>query len=551
MEQNINAQNLPDQQDLSVVSVKKREYSGIESAFALVCLLAGYAFCRVFPVSQNAFGGLLFVIALFGVTAVVLVKKGARSGLMPTLAFVSSVAVSFGLFVSSNSFIHWLSYIYSVASYCYFVYASFGNALEKGFSNLIAADFFKALFVLPFASFAEIFSALASGKGKERGRLVLKIVIGAAIALVPTVIICLLLSYDKGFTELLSKIFKFDFWDVVSHIFSIGFGIPVAMYLYGAFISSADNKQMETITAENCRSVCKKVRVMPSVTAVVAVLPIIFLYVVFFISQWKYYVSGFVGVLPDSVSYAEYAREGFFQLCSVSVINLVIISAISLFMRRSENGRSVILKVLSIVFSVFTLVLISTAMAKMVLYINRYGLTPKRVYSSWFMVVIALVFLFIIIKQFAPKLKLVALSLAASVVMFSVLALSGTDSLIARYNADRYLNKTLESVDVSAMESLGDSAIPSLVRIATELNKEKDVSVSKQVENSERKLYTFMIDDYIYEGYYDVTDQHREVFDALARYVHQKDDDNVFSLTLPQILADRALKGADIEKSLK
>jgi len=527
-----------------------REFSSVESGFAWLALIAGYAFCRVFPVMLNPFGGLIFVIALFAVTTAVLKKRGAKFGVMSVAAMLSAVIVSFSLFFSSNGFIHFLSYGYAAVAYCYFVYASFGNALEKGFSNLIAADFFKALFVMPFVSMGQVFPALGSGKGKKRGKAFLKILLGLALAFIPTAIVVSLLSYDSGFTSLLQSIFKFDFRSIVSHLFSIAFGIPVGMYIYGGFISSVDKKCSEALTADSWRNAVQKARIVPSVTALAAALPLLVLYVIFFISQWKYYVSGFVGVLPDEVSYAEYAREGFFQLCAVSVINLLVISAFGLFMRRRQDGKSVLLKVLSLVFSVFTLVLISTAMAKMALYINRYGLTPKRVYSSWFMVVLAVVFLLVCAKQIAPKFKLIPTAFFVSVAMFAFLAISGVDGLIAKYNVDRYLGGSLETVDVAAMEQLGDSAVPQLVRLAKELDRKNDTSIAHEVEYI-ADMYDENADSefsyYIYEGTAEFEWQlYEQVADALARYVSNAKERSVFSLTLPHIRAKAALSSAGI-----
>ncbi len=519
----------------------KREYSGTETVFAWLSMLAGYAFFRVIPVTENSFGALLYVIALFGVTLAVVIKRGAKLGVMPVGAMAMAIAVSLSLFFSSNGFVHFFAWCFAAVSYCYFVYSCFGNTLEKGFSDLVVADYFKALLVMPFASFGDVFPAIASKNNKNHGKVVLKVLLGVVLAIVPTAIVVSLLSYDSGFTKILNSIFKFSFADLASHIFSALFGILVGMFIFGAYASSCDKKCGDTVTLDGCRSAAQKARVISSVTMLVATLPLLAIYVIFFVSQWKYYVSGFVGVLPDSTSYAQYAREGFFQLCAVSVINLVVIFAIYLFMRR--NGKSVVMKILSLVFSVATLALISTAIAKMVLYINKYGLTPKRVYSSWFMLVLALVFLLICVKQFMPKLKLVATALLVTVVMFAALALSGIDSIIANYNVNAYLAGNLETVDVYALEDLGDSAVPSLVRLAGHYDKENGTSIAEEIKDFNR----YDDDYYIYE---DFEDSERKTYDmivsALSRYEFNNRNNSIFSLSLPRIKARAALKSAKI-----
>ena len=323
----------------------------------------------------------------------------------------------------------------------------------------------------------------------------------------------------------MDKMFNFKNFDLMSHIVKLFLALPFGAYAYSIYISSVDKKCENILTAESCKKSMNSVRFAPAITLLTASLPVLFLYVVFFISQWKYYVSGFTGVLPKEFSYAQYAREGFFQLCTVSVINLIILIVIALFLKRKENKPSILLKVLSVVFSVFTLVLISTAVAKMVMYINCYGLTPKRVYSSWFMLVLAIVFILIIIKQFVKKLKLVALSLSVLVLMFTALSVSGVDTFIAQYNVDRYLDGSLATVDVEALEQLGDAAVVSMVKVY-------DVLLPMpydEMSDTEKQLFFDLRDSLKYKG---------------TELKDKKDfgENDIWSYTIPAIKAQKALK---------
>ena len=224
----------------------------------------------------------------------------------------------------------------------------------------------------------------------------------------------------------------------------------------------------------------RQFRLLSSVSALTAVLPLLFVYVVFFISQWKYYVSGFTGVLPEDFSYAEYAREGFFQLCLVSVINFVIILAVTLCIRRKDERPPIALKLITTVLSVFTLILISTAISKMVLYIEHFGLTRLRVFSTWFMILLAVLFILAAVSMYVKRIKTVLVSVLVCLAFFSVLALSCPDTLIAEYNVDRYLDGTLETVDIDAMYELRDAAVPAMVRLYE--NMPKDTSVELKLD---------------------------------------------------------------------
>ncbi len=323
---------------------------------------------------------------------------------------------------------------------------------------------------------------------------------GIAIGLIPTVLVFAFLSYDDGFLKILGNIFSFGGESTLHLVRDLICTVPMAMYGFGLYISSQSKLMHDEMSLDRCENGLKSTKILPQLTALVAVVPIVFLYGVFFVSQWTYYISGFTGVLPANFSYAEYARQGFFELCSVSVINLVIIVAVAFFIRRGKNGSSAILKIVAVVFCLCTLILISTAVAKLVMYIDYYGLTQKRIYAMWLMALIGIVFLLIALGQFLRKVKVVALCLSVFVVMFACLAVCNVNALCARYNADRYLSGTLSTLDISAMEELGDSAIPSLVRVATsdasdpDLKRKVDALLERKIAQSrERSVFAFSV----------------------------------------------------------
>lgn len=453
---------------------QKRTYSVTDVVFAWLCFFFGYLFCRVVPVYENTLGGFCFVLLVFAATYIILKIKKITIPPMALIIGASALIVSPAIIITNSDFLIYLAYSYIIASYCYFVYASFGNALEGGVSDFIFMDYIKAIFVMPIYSIVRIFEAISNGKAKNTMRQLLKILSGLALAAIPTVVIFALLSYDDGFISIFENIFDFDIETLLSHIGSLIFAVPLGMYIFSLFASSGDKILSDKFTANDCNRTFKSIRIMPQLTALTAALPIILVYIVYFISQWQYYISGFTGVLPESLSYAVYAREGFFQLCAVSFINLVVIIAIVLFTKRKGEKTSVLLKILTTVFCLFTLVLISTAVAKLVLYINTYGLTQKRVYAMWFMALIAAVFIVVAIGKFATKMKTIWTSLLVCLIFFAALSLANVNGIIADYNVDRYLDGKLDTVDIGALDQLDDSAIPALVRLAEALDERKE-----------------------------------------------------------------------------
>ena len=515
------------------------------SFFALFSLLAGYLFCRAFPAMAHSSGSLLLLLILYLITAILL--KWNKSFALKPLSIavgISGLVAAFALFATENDTVQFFSSFYAYAAYGYFVSASTGNLLTTGTGDLIAADFFRALFLLPFSSFGKLFSVLAAQKGKRGFKWILMVFCGLLMAVIPTLIIGLLLSYDQNFTDLLSRIFDWNFSDIFSHLGSLILGIPVAMWFFGLFYSSVSGRCKNNLPAASFHSAAVKARVMPKLLLVSAVLPILFLYLVFFISQWDYYFSAFSGSLPEGEYYAGYAREGFFQLCAVSAINFVILACLSLFMKRKRQDRSpALLKILALLFSVSSLILMATAMSKLVLYIQSYGLTPKRIYAAWFMLLLGVLFLLVCIKQFVPKFKLLFTSGIVTLLFFFTLAFCGSGNLIARYNINAYQTGKLDELDVEMLaDDLGDEAVPALIDLAHSLDEELGTDIQTTIREND-----------IWQAVKKQTGRSDETYDLYCntawelQYLSEKNAErSLFSRTIPSIRAQIALTRADL-----
>ena len=509
-----------------------RPFSAAETVFAWLCLLFGYLFFRVFPLFDHPLGTALVAVCLYGVTlAVLLAGKKKPDGILPILAFASAIVLSAACFFCGDSFLRFFSAVYAAVLYPFFLMAWNGHRLERGFSDLVFPDFIRALFTCPFASFRAVFSACRGGK-KGTGAIG-KAVVGLLIAVIPTAIVASLLSYDAGFKRIMGNIFAITTTDAVSQFFSILFGILLGMYLFGAYLTSADRLPVGKTTAALCRKRAEEAKVLPAITAVAAVLPLLFLYGVFFVSQWSYYVSAFRGVLPEGTVYSEYARKGFFQLCAVSALNFFLTALLLSLLKRKENGKPpVSVTAAASLLSLSTLFLIAAAVSKMVLYIRVYGLTRLRVLSTWLMVVIAVCTLIVAVGIFVKKIKPLPSCLAVAVVLFTILTLSSPDRLIADYNVERYLDGSLKSVDVEMLGDLGDDAIPALLRLADYWDEKNGTDVKTMlIDSSEVNL----------PGEYRL----------MMFYVAVRLDDpspDLFECDLSYFLAEKALRDAGLKE---
>lgn len=100
--------------------------------------------------------------------------------------------------------------------------------------------------------------------------------------------------------------------------------------------------------------------------------------------QGRYLFGAFTRTLPESFTVAEYARQGFFELCRVMAINFTLFWLVSRTARRESRPVRWMTAALLIESMLFAVV----ALSKLVLYIDCFGFTPKRLQSTWLVCVL-------------------------------------------------------------------------------------------------------------------------------------------------------------------
>lgn len=429
---------VPDTQKQS----RTHSFTKTERVLAGLLILWGYGFFRLCPIYDHPYPALALLCVLFGMTLLVLRKNGHKLIGMSLASALSALPISLSLLVPADHMIHSLAFLYALVAFAYTVYAACGNTLEQGTnprpSELLPIDVLKAVFFLPFSSLGSLFHALSLGDGAFRkvGKFVGRIFAGLLLALLPTFVVLGLLSYDDRFLAQVGDVLEFllRLDNVGSHLLDLGLGVVFATYLFGLYTAAVEKRLPEMITAEGCHKTANALHRFSPVTTVSATVPVLVLYGIFFFTQWEDYISAFLGTLPEDMVYAEYAREGFFELCWVSAINLCLLIITGMSTQKKEDKPHPALRILHVVLSVCTLCLIATAMAKLGLYMYVYGLTEKRVYAAWFMLVLTLLFVLVIVKQIRPKLKVVVWSVAVCVGMFALLSLSNVPGIVEWYN---------------------------------------------------------------------------------------------------------------------
>lgn len=186
------------------------------------------------------------------------------------------------------------------------------------------------------------------------------------------------------------------------------------------------------------------------------------LYLVFAAIQITYLTGAFQAVLPADLTYSEYARSGFFELLGVSLINLILIL---LTVKGSDrhSAAGVVLRIESLLLIAGSLVQWSSAMFRMKMYVDSYGLTLLRFWVTAFMLLILAIFLLLLAKEFASGFPLFKSCAAAIILSLLLLNHVNSDAWIARYNINLY--QATGRLDTAHFNELSDAAVPAMLEL--------------------------------------------------------------------------------------
>ena len=321
-------------------------------------------------------------------------------------------------------------------------------------------DLANAIFLTPLANLDAFWRVLARRFGQSRFRTVLLVFSGLAVALPLMFLLGTQLSSADAAFEFLRSRFTAPFWRYGGKLLlGLIAAVPVSMFLYGAFFGFRHRRGTEiAVKPDGVR-----IHIVPSEAVIAALIPVCLLQAFYLASQVAYSLSNFSGFLPENYTYAEYARRGFLELCAVSLVNLTVIAAVMTFTKHKKRATETTVNALVVFLSVCSIAMIATAFAKMILYMHGFGLTANRIITTWFMLGLALVFLFTILRCFKPDFKLVRTATVTAIVMFLMLCFVDCDYVAVGYNKDAYLSGRLEGFDIEMLYNSSDSVVPIVI----------------------------------------------------------------------------------------
>jgi len=177
--------------------------------------------------------------------------------------------------------------------------------------------------------------------------------------------------------------------------------------------------------------------------------------------QTRYLFGGESVIALTGMTYAEFARRGFFELVAVSALVVPLLLVSQHLLDRSRHAAIESFRALVVALLIVVVLVMISALARMRLYVQNYGLTEDRLYASVFMGWVGFVLVWLAVTEVRDRLT--RFTTGAVLAGFGVLAALNAinpDGLIARTNIAR-AERGLE-LDVEYLNRLSTDAIPAI-----------------------------------------------------------------------------------------
>jgi hypothetical protein len=293
--------------------------------------------------------------------------------------------------------------------------------------------------------------------GRTRSEKVTAVARGVALGL-PLLIVfgALFVAADAVFKHLMSSAVPSVDATAVERLLIIGVWAWLAGGLLRDLLASRDEGEEVPLARER--------RGVGALEIGVALAFLDLLFLAFVVVQFRYLFGGSTLVQSQAhLTYAEYARHGFFELVAVAGLTLTVLLLADWAL--AGRGRRAF-RWLAGALLVLLGVVIASALQRMRLYVQHFGLTELRLYATGVILWLAVVSAWFAVTVLRSRRHAFAVgALVAGFAATLALNVLSPDALIARTNVTRPV------VDVTYLAGLSDDAIPTLVSRISQLPK--------------------------------------------------------------------------------
>jgi hypothetical protein len=310
---------------------------------------------------------------------------------------------------------------------------------------------------------------------EERRRSVLAAIRGILIAL-PLILVFggLLASADIAYRRILADLF--DLKEIVRHIAMTFF----CAWLAAGFLKGLLDGAATQVKLPDEVDIVKLGAIETGV--VMALLDLLFLS--FVIVQFRYLFGGEDRIHQIAgLTYAEYARAGFFQLCAVATLVLGVLLVGDWLVRDASPPGKRAFRILAGLQLLLLQVMMASAFLRMWMYQDAYGLTELRLYVTVFMIWLVVVFVWfaltIVLRRKREQFAFGAFVTGLAAVL--ALHVLNPDAFIVKVNAARL--DAGKPFDARYAASLSDDAVPGLLDVLPKLQESDRSTIARKLQS--------------------------------------------------------------------
>jgi hypothetical protein len=294
---------------------------------------------------------------------------------------------------------------------------------------------------------------------------------GLVVATPPMVVFgTLLMSADDVFAKLVITTVRIDAIDVellASHVVLFCLSAWLATGYLRGFLAGTELPGLEVLWPDAVLAGAPPRRVALGITEVATAMAALdLLFLAFVIVQFRYLFGGdsLVQLTPD-LTYAEYARQGFFELVFAAFLVVPVLLAADWLLERRRASDGLVFRVLAVVQIGLVLAIAASAFQRLRLYHDSYGLTDSRFYAMVLLIWIGAMLLWFAATVLRGRRHSFAFgALVSGLSTVALLFVVNPDAIVARTNIARISSAEAPvRFDVTYATTLSADAVPVLI----------------------------------------------------------------------------------------
>ena len=188
------------------------------------------------------------------------------------------------------------------------------------------------------------------------------------------------------------------------------------------------------------------------------------LFGLFVLIQFAYFFGGQANIHVEALTYAQYARRGFFELVAVSVLTLGLVLWLDWVTVRHDTRQVRVFRGFAVILVALTGVMLVSAAQRMSLYEAAYGFTHLRVYTHVFMAWLGVVFVVFLLALFRVRQAVFSLGVLLVLIGYvGTLNIMNPEAYIAEHNIERF--EIGSSLDIAYLYTFSVDAAPAMLRL--------------------------------------------------------------------------------------